>query len=418
MKIIHRSIEKTVLNTLESFPAVYINGPRQAGKTTLVKDILSNQFKGAFVTFDDALERSAAARNPLIYLREAGYPLIIDEVQMVPELLRPLKMLIDEQRSTALQSDNVKPNGHYLLTGSANLMVMPELANAMVGRMATITLFPLSVREITNSQSNFIESCFNRDFAKTQKNEVPLYEIMEKATFPELINMPEDYRQNWFQNYVRKITLEDPMHIYNLEKAEYMPILLQALAIRAGNLLNDADLSRDTGLTSVTTRTYRNLLNGTFITHYLSPWYRNISKRLVKSGKIYFHDTMLLSNLLKSTPKEMAKVNPQRFGHLLENFILSELMKLNNVLSNRISISFYRTRDGREVDFILEKGNKLVGIEVKNSENISEKDLAGLKEFKEVAGEDFICGVVLCNTQRVISYDKDIYLVPINILWS
>ena len=129
MNIIHRDIENTVLKALEVFPAVYINGPRQAGKTTLVKDLLANQFGGKFVTFDDALETSVAIHNPLTYLKESGYPLIIDEVQMVPEIFRPLKMIIDEQRSIALK-EGKKPNGRYLLTGSANLMVMPELADA------------------------------------------------------------------------------------------------------------------------------------------------------------------------------------------------------------------------------------------------------------------------------------------------
>jgi len=417
MNIIHRNIENTVLNALKSFPAVYINGPRQAGKTTLVKDLLSDKFGGGFITFDDVLERSLAIRNPLTWLKEAGYPLIIDEVQMAPDIFRPLKMLIDEQRSVALKQGS-KPNGRYLLTGSANLMVIPELADAMVGRMATITLLPLSVSEISGSTSNFIERCFNKDFEGIKRDEEPVYQMIEKATFPEIINMPDEFKRSWFQNYVRKITLEDPKHIYNLEKAEYMPILLQALAARAGNLINDADLSRDTGLTSTTARTYRNLLNGTFITNYLHPWYSNIGKRLIKSGKIYFYDTMLLSYILKSTPREMLKTNPQQFGHILENFVLSELVKLNNTMTKQVEISFYRTRDGKEVDFVLENGSNLVGIEVKNSEKITSKDVSGLKELKEAAGKDFVCGVILCNTSRLISYDEDIYLVPMNALWE
>ncbi|MFW5804114.1 MAG: ATP-binding protein [bacterium] len=240
---------------------------------------------------------------------------------------------------------------------------------------------------------------------------------MEKATFPELTDMPDELKQSWFQNYVRKITLEDPKHIYNLEKAEYMPILLQSLAARVGNLINDADLSRDTGLTSVNARAYRNILNGTFITNYLHPWYRNISKRLVKSGKIYFYDTMLLSYILKSTPEEIHKSNLKLFGHLLENFVLSELIKLNNTQLKPVEISFYKTRDGKEVDFILENGASIVGIEVKNFEKITEKEVAGLRELKEVTGKDFICGVILCNTERVINYDEDIYLIPLSALW-
>jgi uncharacterized protein len=268
MSIFKRNIEEKVLNALKVFPVVYINGPRQAGKTTLVKDLLSDRFKGAFTTFDDAMERSLAIRNSQAWLRDMGYPLIIDEVQMAPEIFRPLKMLVDEQRSIALKTHK-KPNGRYLLTGSANLMVIPELADAMVGRMATITLLPFSVNEILKSKSNFIQNCFNKDFSGIKKNDVQILELIEKATFPEIVDMSDDFRRNWFQNYIKKITIEDPKNIYNLEKAEYMPILLQSLALRAGNLVNDADLSRDTGLTATTARVYRNLLNGTFITHYL-----------------------------------------------------------------------------------------------------------------------------------------------------
>ncbi len=356
-------------------------------------------------------------RNPVNWLRDAGYPLIIDEVQMVPDIFRPLKMLVDEQRYESLKEES-SANGRYVLTGSANLMIVPELADAMVGRMATITLLPFSAEEILSTESNFIQKCFDKDFKGLNRDDKPVCEVMEKATFPELTDMPDDLKQSWFQNYVRKITIEDPKQIYNLEKAEYMPVLLQSLAARVGNLINDADLSRDTGLTAVTARTYRNILNGTFITNYLNPWYRNISKRLVKSGKIYFYDTMLLSYILKSTPKELQRTNPALFGHILENFVFSELIKLNNKVAENTDISFYRTRDGKEVDFVLERGSSLVGIEVKSSEKISSKDIAGLKELKEAAGSDFICGIVLCNTPRVISYDEDIYLVPVSALWG
>ena len=132
-----------------------------------------------------------------------------------------------------------------------------------------------------------------------------------------------------------------------------MPALLQSLAVRVGNLINDADIARDTGLTSVTNRTYRRLLEGTFITASLQPWYRNTGKRLVKAGKLYFYDTLLLSYLLHSSPKELSKAQPQRFGYILENFVFSELMKLRNNANKDIQVMFYRTRDGREVDFVL-----------------------------------------------------------------
>ena len=408
-----------MLEDLKVFPAVYINGPRQAGKTTLARELLADQFGGKFITFDDVLERGAAARNPQGYLRELGYPLINDEAQMVPELFRPIKKLVDDQRYAALQAGRKDTaNGHYLLTGSANLMALPALADAMVGRMATLTLLPFSAGELQGARPRFIERCFAQDFSGLKADRTALLEMMEKATFPELSGMKPAQAEGWFRNYVQKITLEDPRQIYNLEKAAFMPVLLQLLAARAGNLINDADLARDAGLNAVTARTYRNLLSGTFVTHYLHPWHRNTTKRLVKSSKVYFCDTMLLCHVLQSRPETLAKELPQRFGHVLENFVGSELMKMNHAAADSAAISFYRTRDGREVDFVLERGHKLVGIEVKHAENISAKDLVGLKELQEEAGKSFLCGIVLCNTPRVIPYDKNIFLVPFSALWQ
>ena len=418
MKAIKRLLQPSVLESLKSFPVVYINGPRQAGKTTLVSELLATPPEGKFITFDDALERAAAMRNPYSYLKESGVPLTIDEVQMVPEMFRPLKKLVDEQRRGALKGKNTSANGHYLLTGSANLISIPALANAMVGRMATLTLLPLSASEVKNRVPHFLERCFTKDFSRIKADDKPLTEMIRLSSYPELMQLPNHMIDSWFRNYVQKITLDDPRHIYHLEKAEYMPILLQSLAARAGQLINDASLGRDIGLNAITTRQYRSLLNNTFITHNLKPWHRNITKRLVKSSKLYFYDTLLLSYMLQSTPQDLAKNQPHRFGHLLENFILTELLKINYATGEKVDISFYRTNDGREVDFVLEKQHKLVAIEVKHAENITEKDLAGIKELQQATKKDFLCGIVLCNTPRVIAYDKDIYLVPFCALWQ
>ncbi len=417
MKVVKRQLQPLILEALKFFPAVYINGPRQAGKTTLVRELLAKNFKARFITFDDILERTAAQRNPLGYTRESGTPLIIDEIQMVPEIFRPLKILIDERRYEALRSGH-SANGHFLLTGSVNLRVIPQLADAMVGRMATLTLLPLSASEVQNTTSHFLERCFSKDLSEMKTDKIKLTDIIRKATYPELMQMSGPMTDNWFKNHIQKITMEDPRHIYNLEKAEFMPVLLQSLAARAGNLINDASIGREVGLNAVTTRNYRSILDGTLVTNILSPWYRNITKRLVKSDKIFFHDTMLLCHLLGKAPEDLEKNNPTRFGHVLENFVLSELCKNNFATGEKVEISFYRTNDGREVDFVLEKQSKLVAIEVKHAEKVIDKDLVGIKELRASTGNDFHCGIVLCNTPRVIAYDKDIYLLPFSALWQ
>ena len=209
MKIIRRDIEKQVLQSLKVFPAVYVNGPRQAGKTTLVRVLLADKFPARFITFDDVLERGAAMRNPQAYLADAGFPLIIDEVQAVPDIVYPLKMLIDEQRYENLKRGSKKPNGRYLLTGSANLAITPKLADAMVGRMGTVTLLPLSACEYWRGNGDFIARIFAKDFAGFNSGKHSLMDAIYVGTYPELIGMKSDSMENWFQNYIRKITLED-----------------------------------------------------------------------------------------------------------------------------------------------------------------------------------------------------------------
>jgi hypothetical protein len=428
MPIINRALSKLVIEALGVFPAVYINGPRQAGKSTLVRDIILPEITGPkikgeghagqYITFDDVLERASALRNPQNYLEATEKPLIIDEIQMVPELFRPLKMIIDEERHERLISGSEKPNGRYLLTGSANLAALPALADAMVGRMATKTLYPLGAFEVYGGHGDFVKRAFACDFRHANPAQKPLFEAIEKATFPELLNLPQAQHKSWYDNYLRKVTLEDPRQIYNLEKADHMPVLLQALAVRAGNLINDADLSRDTGLTSVTARTYRQLLSATFISLELRPWFRNIGKRLIKSSKSYFYDTGLLCHTLGRNVQELKTYDPARFGNVLENYVATELLKLISISDEHLELLFYHTRDGREVDFVIEKPTgELVGIEVKNAESISDKDLVGLKELQAVAGKDFVCGIVLCNTPRVLPYGDKIWLVPFSYLW-
>lgn len=418
MAIIQRTQKKQVLETMEAFPATYINGPRQAGKTTLARDLLAKEFSGQYITFDDLLERNAAIQNPNGFVEGLGEKAILDEVQMVPDVFLALKKHIDERRFAYKIEKKNNPNGSFLLTGSASLWSIPKLADAMVGRMGTVTLYPLSATEISGDDFNFIDYLFDKKFSDLKKSNIFLTDMITKASYPELLDLSDTAHNTWFQNYIKKITLDDPQQIYHIEKADRMPLLLQALAVRVCNLVNDADLSRDTGLTSVTARSYRNLLQATFIAMEMRPWYRNVGKRLVKAGKIHFYDTNLLCHVLGHSLETMKRQNPKLFGHAIQNFVATELLKQANNSRQRYDLTFYRTRDGGEVDFVLERHDgKYVAIKVKHAENITAKDLKGIKEFSELAGDDLITSIVLCNAPRVLEYEKNIFLVPFNTMW-
>ena len=246
----------------------------------------------------------------------------------------------------------------------------------------------------------------------------PVTTLIRQATYPEINNTKGPINQQWLNYYLHKITIEDPQHLYKLEKAAAMPMLLQSLANRAGSLVNDSQIAQDININTVTARTYRHLLEKTFIINAVEPWFRNVNKRLVKTGKVFFYDTLLLAHLRRHNTSDLSKTPPHELGHLFENFVWSELTKLNALETYPVNISFFRTREGVGVDFVLETYDQLVGIEVKHAETISSKDLHGLRELKSLATTSFTCGIVLCNTKRVIEIEKDIFLVPFSALWA
>lgn len=417
-KQFERDMEPQVLRSLQHFPAVFVNGPRQAGKSTLAQRLIrSGGFDARYVSFDSETERVNAWSNPATYLREADTPLVIDEVQKAQKIFDAIKLTVDEIRFAAL-SGGTSPNGRFLLTGSANLDAVSKLAHAMVGRMVTKTLLPLSVCEAIGSKSTFLGRCFSGDFSGIAPVDLRLADAISVASFPALPSMPEDELRGWFDAYIRRAAYEDPVFLYKLEKAECLPFMLKSIAIRAGSLLNDAGLGRELGLNAVTTKTYRRLLEQMFLTNSLAPWRRNVGRRLVKSKKAYFHDTMLLCHLLETSPSSLAACDPNRFGHVLENFVLTELTKASHAASEGVGMSYYRTSAGAEVDFVLERGGKMVAIEVKHAENVSKRDIKGVFDLRDAMGKDLLRSIVLCNAPRVLSFDKDILLVPFAALWQ
>lgn len=220
MQFISRLLHQNILKLSQDFPVIYINGPRQAGKTTLVQHIVVEQNPDAeFRTFDDFHERNAAQFNPELFLKTKSSPLVIDEVQMVSSIFRPLKLIIDQKRHEALHQQK-KLSLQYILTGSANLLALPELANAMVGRMATLTLLPLSANEIFETKSNFLDNIFSENILDLNiEHAEPIEHLIPKATFPILLDLSKSSQQEWFKNYLFKITIDDPQYLYHLEKS-------------------------------------------------------------------------------------------------------------------------------------------------------------------------------------------------------
>lgn len=412
MSHIKRHARDRLLEALNVSPVVFLNGPRQAGKSTLVQSIAQKDYPAEYVTFDSTTQMAAAANSPESYLRERKGALIIDEVQLVPDIFRALKVVVDE-----LRLEHPKLKGRFLLTGSANIMALPKLSDPLVGRMSVLTLYPLAASEALGGAGNFIERLFNKDFeADSAKHK--LAEIIRLATYPEISGSEKLARTTWFDGYLTTILQRDVRALAEIEKLSTLPNLLRILANRAGGLENDADIARDAGLNPVTSRNYKTLLKMLFLTFELAPWSRNIGKRLVKSPKGYMSDTLLLCHLMQYELSDLEQKRPELFGHILENFVATELLKLMTFQNEKMDLYHFRTSDNKEVDFVLEKSNgQLAAVEVKQRDSVSKADFKGLEELQRLAGHDFICGIVLYRGRDVVPFGQNLWAVPVSNLW-
>ncbi|MCH2216866.1 MAG: ATP-binding protein [Flavobacteriales bacterium] len=396
---------------MKTHPVVFLNGARQTGKSTLVQMLSKHSLSADYVSFDSPLQIAAAVDAPESFLKRESV-LIIDEVQLVPEIFRSLKIIVDE-----LRQENRDVKGRFLLTGSANILALPRLSDALVGRMGILPLYSLSASEVMSGKGDFIERLFTGNFSK-RITEQSLTDVIQQATYPEISNASKMERNIWFDSYLTTILQRDVRALAEIEKLSILPNLLRLLATRAGALMNDTEIARDAGLNSVTTKNYKTLLKMLFLSFELAPWYRNIGKRLVKSSKGYIADTSLLCYLLQYDIEDCAKNKPELFGHILENFVATELMKLLSFQMDKMSLYHFRTSDQKEVDFVLEKTDgTLYGIEVKTSEYVNASDFKGLKELKKAVGDDFVNGIVLYRGKDVVPFGDNLWAVPVDNLW-
>ncbi len=415
MKYVPRRLSKSVIFSLKNNPVVFVNGPRQSGKSTLVQRLAEREFPARYISFDNITQMAAAANEPHEFLTTQGYPLILDEVQMVPDLFRPIKELVDNIR----RKDKKNSYGRFLLTGSANIMALPRLSDALVGRMSVKTLYPFSVSEVLNGKKDFLKRLFKKDFGNIKDFGYGLNECISLATFPDISWKTAKEYSEWFESYLTTILQRDVKTLSQLKKISILPDLLRALASRTGGLINEASISRDVGLNAVTGKEYRCILQSMFLTFTVSPWYRNVLKRLTKSSKGYFTDTLLLCYLQGWRLNDLRRNKPGIYGHVMENFVSTELIKLISFSDLSPKLLHFRTSDNKEVDFILElPDGRLAAVEVKTSEKVNENDFRGIKIFRELVLKDFVCGIVLYSGREVVPFGRDLFAVPFQILWQ
>lgn len=258
----------------------------------------------------------------------------------------------------------------------------------------------------------------HKDFSQLHDRGITLIDAIKHGTFPEITGVDKSVRTVWFDSYITTILQRDVKQIADLEKSSVLPHLLRVLATRVGGLMNDSDISREVGLNSVIGKSYRNILKLMFLTFDVKPWYRNIGKRLVKAPKGYLLDTLMACHLLDYDLEDVAKTKPMLFGSLVENFVATELLKQLSNSDIKAELYHFRTNDGKEVDFIIEKPDgKVFAIEVKKSELVTQEDFKGIRQFQDLTSDDFMGGVVLYTGKEAVPFGKNLWAVPISVLW-
>jgi predicted AAA+ superfamily ATPase len=416
MNKIYRFLEDRIIQSLGAFPVVYLAGPRQSGKTTLVQRIAATRHKAKYITFDDLQIRSAAQHDPDAFLRSIAGSCVLDEIQLVPEIFRPLKIVVDENRN---HTDAGR--GKFILTGSASVMALPMLSDALVGRMALHTLLPLSVQEIQgNKKPSFIDNAFLKDWKFAQLPKENLINMMLRASFPELLPLENNsLRYEWCNGYINTILQRDVRVLIEVEKLAVLPNLLRLLAAKTGGILNEASLSRETNLNHITTKKYRLLLENLFLTQSVPAWSSNLGKKLIKAPKVYINDLNLLAYLLNLDLHDLPQINPHLFGHILENFVVIELSKQITSSNIRATLYHYRTASGQEIDLLLEgPQHQIIGIEIKARSKVTAKDFIQLEALKNALGNKFLRGFVLYNGNDIVPFGVNMWALPLTSLWA
>ena len=419
MPLITRHITPRIRQFLAASPVVFLNGARQAGKSTLVHQLIdelgSAQGPARYVSFDKPTVMASAASAPESFLKIGDGTLIIDEVQMVPEIFRALKVVVDELRF----EDPSSVQGRFLLTGSANILAFPRLSEALVGRMSVLTLYPLSTAEAIGSKGVGLDRLWQQDFSGMSNPGLGLTDAIKLASFPEIHRATQEHREIWFDGYLNTLLQRDIRMFADLEKASLLPQLLRILAVRAGGLINDSDIARELGMNSVSEKSYRNTLKMMFLNMDVPSWHRNIGKRLVKAHKGYLSDTMMQAYLLGVDIDQLPENRPELFGHLVENFVATELLKLMSVSEERATLHHFRTSDHYEVDFVLERPDgSIFGVEVKSGSQVSAQDFKGLSTLAVLAGGSFRGGIVLYAGEEVLPFGEKLWAVPFRVLWQ
>ncbi len=395
---------------LTDTPAIFLHGARQTGKTTLVRHLVETGLPATYLSLDKGRILEAAKADPEGFVSRLATPVILDEVQLEPALFRALKVEIDRDR---------RP-GRFLLTGSAHLLILPQLSESLVGRMEILTLWPLSQSELEGRPADAIDLLWSDAPLPVGDLEGSdgLLGRLVRGGYPEVAQRATAARRRaWFDAYLTTLLQRDVRDFANIEGLMALPGLLRLLAARAMALQNATELSRASGLALTTLRRYLGLLEGTFLLQRIPAWSTNLSKRVVRSPKTAIIDSGLHCYLLGLDAKRLAE-DRKLLGSVLENFVVQELTRLASWSEVQPRLFHYRTHAGQEIDVVLEDGaGSVVGVEVKARTTVRARDFRILRALAEGLGDRFRRGVVFYTGSTAIPFGERFHALPVSWLW-
>jgi hypothetical protein len=405
-----RFAEPRLAEALADSPVVLIHGPRQCGKTTLAR--MAGDPRGyAYFSFDDDVALAAAVADPVGFVADLPERTILDEVQRAPGLFTSIKTTVDRRRTP----------GRFLLTGSANVLLVPKLADSLTGRMEILRLHPLAQCELAARAPRFLDALFGGTF-KTRKYERLGKDLAERVAaggYPAaLARATARRRAVWYRDYVETLVQHDARDLARISSLDTLPRLLALAAGQTARLLNVSDLASPFQLSRPTIRDYVTLLERVFLLELLPPWHSNRLSRLIKTPKLHLGDSGVACALLGLDAAALWR-DRSTLGQLLETFVFQELRRQASWHEDEIRLHHFRDKDGAEVDIVLERGaHEVAGVEVKSAATVTTADFRGLRKLKEAAGKRFAAGVVLYDGEASASFGDGLFAVPIRALWE
>ncbi|MBW8074466.1 MULTISPECIES: ATP-binding protein [Metallibacterium] len=395
---------------LADSPVVLIHGPRQCGKTTLAQT-QGRHSKYAYLSFDDDVARVAAQADPAGFVSDLPERMILDEVQRVPALFAALKIAVDRKRVP----------GRFILTGSANVLLVPKLADSLAGRMQILRLHPLAQCELTRHAPGFLDALFEGRFKFRQSERLGdrLAQRIAAGGYPAALARPAGRRRAaWYRDYLEALVQRDVRDLARISSLDVLPRLLALAAAQTAQLFNMTALAAPFQLSRPTIGDYVTLLERVFLLERLPPWHSNRISRLIKTPKLHLGDTGLACALLGVDAAALAADRPL-LGRILETFVFQELRRQASWHDEPLAFSHFRDKDGVEVDIVIERGARaLVGVEVKAAATVTAADFRGLRKLREAAGKRFVAGVVLYDGEVSVRFDDQLYAVPLRALWE